>query len=52
MVTVQNRAFLQVSLFDLEKKYKIEVARKVIKKEEEEEENHPKFTSRKENNRK
>ena len=33
------------------KKYKIEVARKVIKKEEEEE-NHPKFTSRKENNRK
>ena len=34
------------------KKYKIEVPRKVIKKEEEEEENHPKFTSRKENNRK
>ena len=34
------------------KKYKIEVARKVIKKEEEEEaESHPKFTSRKENNR-
>ena len=34
------------------KKYKIEVARKVIKKEEEEEaETHPKFTSRKENTR-
>ncbi len=34
------------------KKYKIEVARKVIKKEEEEEaETHPKFTSRKETNR-
>jgi len=34
------------------KKYKIEVARKVMKKEEEEdEETHPKFTSRKETNR-
>ena len=33
------------------KKYKIEVARQVIKKEEEEAETHPKFTSRKENNR-
>ena len=34
------------------KKYKIEVARKVMKKEEEEEaETHPKFTSRRENNR-
>uniref|UniRef100_UPI004049726F DEAD/DEAH box helicase n=1 Tax=Flavobacterium sp. TaxID=239 RepID=UPI004049726F len=34
------------------KKYKIEVARKVMKKEEEEdEETHPKFTSRKENTR-
>ena len=42
----------KIENIDLEKKYKIEVARKVIKKEEEEEENHPKFTSRKENNRK
>jgi isochorismate hydrolase len=34
------------------KKYKIEVARKVMKKEEEEdEETHPKFASRKETNR-
>ena len=34
------------------KKYKIEVARKVIKKEEEDVELHSKFTFRKENNKK
>lgn len=33
------------------KKYKIEVARQVVKKEEEKEETHPKFTSRSENSR-
>ena len=33
------------------KKYKIEVARQVMKKEEEDVETHPKYTSRKENNR-
>ena len=33
------------------KKYKIEIARKVVKKEEEDEETHPRFTSRRETNR-